>query len=268
MRNLLSFIEQAKLGFVGSGAERDQVTHESFSEADWQDFARVQPFVFHDHETIQIPPDKPTYVVEGIDAPFPVFSVECLNTSIAAVSHQRHNLPADLSEANRTLDCIVAIEINPREFDYYALTHILAFDSQHKPLPARTRVFCLAREIAEPLVKALLEKLGRSAVGAETSRTKVKIGVGKTKRHCRINSIIHVKRKTAKASDGLASRNIDWSHRFSVRGHWRKVDCLGKNRAGVPVVRGFTWVNEHVRGAEHLPFIKKTRLVINKGEAT
>lgn len=54
---------------------------------------------------------------------------------------------------------------------------------------------------------------------------------------------------------------IDWSHRWEVRGHWRKVHGLGKDRAGDYVVTGWTWVRDFVKGPEDKPLIKKTRVV-------
>lgn len=52
---------------------------------------------------------------------------------------------------------------------------------------------------------------------------------------------------------------IDWSHRWEVRGHWRRVKGLGKDRAGDYVVRGFTWVRDFVKGPADLPLVTKTR---------
>lgn len=53
---------------------------------------------------------------------------------------------------------------------------------------------------------------------------------------------------------------IDWSHRWEVRGHWRKVHGIGKNRAGEYIVIGSTWVREAIKGPEHLPLVQKTRI--------
>jgi hypothetical protein len=56
-------------------------------------------------------------------------------------------------------------------------------------------------------------------------------------------------------------KGIEWSHRWSVRGHWRTVPGLGKNREGQYSVTGHTWVSEHEKGPEDAPLITKTRLV-------
>ena len=54
---------------------------------------------------------------------------------------------------------------------------------------------------------------------------------------------------------------VDWSHRWEVMGHWRKIEGLGKNRAGEYVLSGLTWVNPHAKGPEHLPLVPKLRSV-------
>lgn len=57
------------------------------------------------------------------------------------------------------------------------------------------------------------------------------------------------------------SREIDWSMRWWVRGHWRKLpapEVPGKDRNGEYSVNGFTWVTEHLRGPEDKPIRKST----------
>lgn len=65
----------------------------------------------------------------------------------------------------------------------------------------------------------------------------------------------------------VSERTIDWSHRFTVRGHWRVLEGgKGKNRVGERVVDGFTWVSEHEKGPDGAPLIPKLRVVT--GEAS
>lgn len=59
----------------------------------------------------------------------------------------------------------------------------------------------------------------------------------------------------------IGSREVDWSHRWMVRGHWRKHNGLGKNRSGEYSVSGYTWVVEHEKGPEGAPLVAdKVRL--------
>lgn len=77
------------------------------------------------------------------------------------------------------------------------------------------------------------------------------------------NPIILYKKKYG-VSDLFNSYNIDYSHRFFVRGHWREFNGIGKNRDGIRDVKGFTWVVPYVKGDEHLPIINKARVFSNE----
>ena len=70
---------------------------------------------------------------------------------------------------------------------------------------------------------------------------------------------------TMKTSTRLAeSDGVDFSHRWQVRGHWRKIAGIGKNREDEYTVSGYTFVCEHEKGPDHLPVIKKTRVVLGE----
>lgn len=54
--------------------------------------------------------------------------------------------------------------------------------------------------------------------------------------------------------------SIEYSHAFTVRGHWRTLEStesIGKDRTGNRNVKGYTWVNEYVKGDGEL--VKKIR---------
>jgi hypothetical protein len=59
----------------------------------------------------------------------------------------------------------------------------------------------------------------------------------------------------------MTGGKIDFSHRWEVRGHWRRVAGMGKDREGNYEVRGLTWVKDCVKGPEELPIIQKLRWV-------
>lgn len=67
----------------------------------------------------------------------------------------------------------------------------------------------------------------------------------------------------------IVAREIDWSHRWWVRGHWRKIKgeiALGKDRSGEYTVKNFTWVTEHLKGPEEMQVVNKIRII--QGEKT
>lgn len=122
------------------------------------------------------------------------------------------------------------------------------------------------RNIAIESIRPLLKQLLASATGITSVNEKFKVKNGKRKHFPKIRRIIYV---VPKKERGLAipgeSREVDWSHRWEVRGHWRKlhdVKSLGKNRNGDYEVIGYTWVDPHVKGPEDLPLITdKVRII-------
>lgn len=88
---------------------------------------------------------------------------------------------------------------------------------------------------------------------------------GNTKVRMRNTPITIVVPKAKERRTYVGSKQLDFSHRFEVRGHWRKTTgVLGKNREGEYVVQGYTWVKAHIKGPEDKPVVKKTRII--KGE--
>ena len=87
------------------------------------------------------------------------------------------------------------------------------------------------------------------------------------KKLLKIKKVVYVypKKMTKEQSDDAEKRHIDFSHRWEVRAHWRTLapGKVGKNRAGEYCVAGKTFVMESVKGPEHLPLIKKTRVVLD-----
>lgn len=100
--------------------------------------------------------------------------------------------------------------------------------------------------------------------GAESSNESFKVKVNGENKFHKIKKIVHVwPKKLVDKKVGLP-QNIDWSHRWLVMGHWRKIndDCLGKDREGNYSIQGKTWVVDHKKGPEHLPLVAdKVRLV-------
>jgi hypothetical protein len=118
-------------------------------------------------------------------------------------------------------------------------------------------------------LKALLYGLRArtTSFGSERVNIQFKLGSGAKKQGHRIRQIVRVcagSRSKVAPLQGL--HEIDWSHRWGVRGHWRKLNGIGKNREGRYCINGFTWVTDHVKGPEDKVFVKKTRLVLPRVE--
>lgn len=120
-------------------------------------------------------------------------------------------------------------------------------------------------------IESNLWQLSKKGVGGRIAvKEKIKIGKihGSENEIKKISSVIYI-RDTRSSETPLAyeGREIDFTYRFAVRGHWRKFDGLGKNRLGERNANGFTWVTEHEKGPTESPLIPKLRRVsIDNGE--
>lgn len=103
-------------------------------------------------------------------------------------------------------------------------------------------------------------------MGSERINERLKIGSGKGKEVFKIKEVVHVsltRKESALPKVGSFGREIDWSHRWEVSGHWRKIPegSVGKSPTGEYGVRGFTWVVPHEKGPDNKPVVKKVRVV-------
>lgn len=98
----------------------------------------------------------------------------------------------------------------------------------------------------------------RTEYGETPANFVLKKGVGKAASRTEIRKIVHIRPYKSQATQEYDGLPIDWSHRWKVRGHWRKIHTVGKNREGEYGVHGFTWVVDHVKGPEDAPLVEKT----------
>lgn len=210
-----------------------------------------QPFVFHAPDS-----DWQQFGSQGeIDAPFKVFSLE----------HYEGGTILRIAKDDSKLifiGCIMAVETGPKTLAYcYISGSILGKDVGNFELNFLVNI---ADSPLFDVVRAYLSMIGKGKLGNETVRKSIKIKAEGKKLTHRIRRIVHVAPKRYEGDSEISSK-IDWSHRFNVRGHWRKTDTLGKDRDGNYCVTGYTWVVDHEKGPEHLPLVKKTRLVKKGG---
>lgn len=107
------------------------------------------------------------------------------------------------------------------------------------------------------------EEIRESHLGKEKYYRDVKIYNQKTNSFTehKINYFIRIKPKySVSKPEPIFAKEIDWSHQWWVRGHWRKFDGIGKDRNGDYNTKGFTWVIPHLKGPETLPVVKKVRI--------
>lgn len=114
-----------------------------------------------------------------------------------------------------------------------------------------------------------LSRLHEFESGIERAAIRSKVRVDGVNHHVKIKEIIHIRPKTQSAnSEEFESREIDWSHRWEVRGHWRKISGIGKDREGAYKIGGHTWVVPHQKGPDHLPVVRKLRVLNPQSEVS
>ncbi len=122
------------------------------------------------------------------------------------------------------------------------------------------------------VVIAFLQPFAQAySMGTVKTGERVKFKINGEKVIHKIRRVIHIFPKSASARTQAENKyQIDWTHQWAVRGHWRVIKGIGKNRADEYCIKGFTWVVEHLKGPEDKPFIDKTRIITNdffkKGE--
>lgn len=111
-------------------------------------------------------------------------------------------------------------------------------------------------------VRGLLEKIKKEANSTvDLKRIKtLKIGRKNKKKIYQLKPVIYCSpKKETKKFNKIYGRELDWSHSWEVRGHWRKVQGLGKDRKGEYCIKGYTWINPFIKGKGDL--VKKIRIL-------
>lgn len=205
-----------------------------------------QPFVFHDVLNPVKTVLNPQEVIE-YDAPFKVFSIEPLSGGWRI---------GEKSVGHLDLGCVMSEEVSPKVFRHF----ILAFIDG----APRVMRFTDASFVGQ-LVRQTLRGLYGGAIGVETTREKIKLE-GSEKPYRIVRRVVHIEPSRTRLEASVSQdsgRRIEWSHRWLVRGHWRKTEGLGKDRAGDYCVYGNTWVVPYEKGDASKPLIAKTRVVGN-----
>jgi hypothetical protein len=225
----------------------------------WERMAAARIFVFNQGEW-----DMPEVVhaeeSPDLDLPFQT----CFFENLKDLDGRPFMIKVDNNGQDAVIGGILLHEIAPTQYDCYYLYY-----SARGILHSVPRVVLNSNDLerGNPVAwvsQLFLDKLRHSDLGVEEVREKVKLGSGTGEKVFHpIRKIIRVAPKGQRASVLPAfSREIDWSHRWAVRGHWRRIGGLGKNRAGEYCVQGFTWVSDFVKGPEGAPLVEKVRVVM------
>jgi hypothetical protein len=204
--------------------------------------ADCQPIVIHDDVLSSLQLERRSDRDSALAAPFRVFSME--------LASGKPLFGIGASRNYRSCLVLVAFEVKPGEF--YSLAYCRG-ESEHDRIVTFNENF--------EYLPVFIDAISSSEIGVERTHQHFNIGTSRKPKLQTIRKIIHVRPKRIGASLSTDSRHIDWSHAWLVRGHWRKTDGIGKDRAGDYCVQGMTWVTEHTKGPDDAPIVPKVRLV-------
>lgn len=206
--------------------------------------------IFNCHPIILAPKGMGNEQVEPLDYSIP------LDLPFKTCFFEYINRPVTNLERGFDITGIYISENSPR--DYHLLFLV---ESKHGQLIH----FSSDKKIQEHLlgiVRDMLKRFYSEKLGQASPRRSVKVKTPSGKVRHRINKVIYVSPKSQ--IDSLSEsegRDINWSHRWYVRGHWRSIPGkIGKDREE-KLIPNWTWVTEHIKGPENIEVIKKPHIV-------
>jgi len=238
-----------------------QVNARSREDIDYMQmlFREARPFIFHGYgentSGMEDLDSKPG--TEILDLPFAVCSFEGYKKPLVALNDQSNGELYQFS-------CVLVHEVAPKTYNF----RVLATMVTERGIEVEVLKYHSNDAVLMKAVDDLLKMLTRCKWGTEKTSSRIKVG-GEVRK---LKTIIHIVPKKLIDSVSAQVRPITWDHRWEVRGHWRAfympgsfdVDTskVGKDRSGAYNVKGFTWVQEHERGPENLPLIRKSRALV------
>lgn len=96
--------------------------------------------------------------------------------------------------------------------------------------------------------------------GVQVTSAKIAVGRGASAPTGPIKEVVHLTLREQMTKYPAHGASIDWSHRWEVAGHWRRIRGVGKDRTGRYLVPGATWVRPHEKGKELVAAVRKTRV--------
>lgn len=231
-----------------------------FSENRIKDISEeTKPFVFSANT------DTPWATeVEKIDLPFKQISIEIAGDKNISQTDPMENmlgmLDPDFEVNTHSIICIIVTELSPKVYSF-----MVYFDfKDHGKIVRELKSSANPKETQWliELVATFLNRLKYEKMGLEVgtpirfknpNNPKKKISIPKE------HIYVVAPKKTYKTN--FPSKKINWDHHIEVRGHWRKINGIGKDRDGIYCELGNTWIRPYSKGDKTKPLIKKTRIV-------
>jgi len=130
----------------------------------------------------------------------------------------------------------------------------------HPLLSFQGPVYANCRWFIEPIIFAITNPDLFPLPAPEKRQIVSRIGLKKKVVKTSYNTYVLYNKMTTAAVEQSSKRIKEFSHRFEVAGHWRKVKRFGHDREG-NLIQGKTWVRPCIKGPQDKPLIKKTRVI-------
>jgi hypothetical protein len=148
-------------------------------------------------------------------------------------------------------------ERKPGAYDFY---HLIYAHNKFTIIHNDENSKNIALDRSKGLANEYINLIHRGTEGIENVKQILKIGPKKDRQKRTIRRVIHIAMKKEQGKVvPFCGNSIDWSHRWLVRGHWRNIQGIGKNRNGDYCIEGKTFVTSHEKGQGDL--VHKVRVV-------
>lgn len=193
-------------------------------------------------------PAEPEEAPELLDLPFGTCVIESTDGTLFNLDS------ADLAAGSDDVESIFVTEME----GHYGFIALLCDGNMTWAADPKTDTYKVFMIVLKDLCRFINSKdtrVGQQKINARFKHKKTGL--------CKIKKAIHIARKArpGELKEVLNSFPVDWSHRWEVRGHWRKFDGTGKNRNGERKIKGHTWVKSHTKGPDEEDLVKKVRVI-------
>jgi hypothetical protein len=210
-------------------------------------FTNVQPFVFSVRDDDKLKLEIPISDGKAIlSTPFKVWSYEMSDGYGIINPHKPEN---------GAILCTVVKEIFPGKYEFLVM---YAGNEGFIVIPCNEKTKILG-DLHEQFyihcmdhTNMMLERLHDERSGILKTRMREKFKYNGEKLIYKQNIVICISPKiNENLSKNISPNPINWTHVWSVRGHWRKLEnqeSIGKDRLGCRTIKGYTWIDSFLKG--------------------
>lgn len=188
-----------------------------------------------------------------LNLPFPVCLFEDTDKNLFNMSDDSGGGAFNKGQVLPDCKAMVVVEFNPGDYGFILF---LRDGRSTWSIDKNSWVYTTAFSVCQMICDFVNSR--KTVMGTVQERIKVKTSRGN---HFIKKVVVCGPHKLRDKTVSIGSRNVSWSHQWSVRGHWRRVPSVGKDREGNTINNGYTWVIPHVKGPESSQLVNKVRIV-------